>query len=594
MKAKKKWAILLAVVLPITFIAGCANNSNQAAQSAAPATSEAAAATPTPEAATATPETAAATTEAATAAPASGREPYNFSFYANYNWETIRKWGEDETSKYWGQKFNISWDLTKPDGDENEALNLKIASNDLPDAIWMDRAAPNIRMARLGMLVDIDTLKPMLENNWYDENVLQRTQDQIKIDGKLYGIPNWPRKNASGGNCCWMYTTDIYGKAGSPKIMTFEDLYAYACAVRDNVPKTAEGLDVIPVITNDGAGDAGTQFVRAIYRSMGGPYLSNGTWYGRVGDQYQLIFRDPVYIKALLEANKWYREGLIKSTSFTDSQEQFLEKLTTARCGLIWYDMSQDDGNNFRKTIRTAYPGNSVELVTMENNGKTYLYPPANGLAYDKIYGEHYGTLGWNVVSITSAAKHPERILELFSYFLTKQGSIEMMYGPQGGYFWDQLDANGNPILKASPDENPDQVNQYALWYYTFTSQADNVDTTKFAVNDAMPPEKRSWVVSNQAHIFTPLMSPLTDEYEGMNPMIEPDTDLANARTLCEDYMKANLPLIIMADSADAAQAKINELMTFVEANGIKDIEKVYNDKYQANLALQGGTIFNR
>jgi ABC-type glycerol-3-phosphate transport system substrate-binding protein len=446
----------------------------------------------------------------------------------------------------------------------------------------------------MGLFVDLDTLKPMLPNNWYDDNILPATQEHLKIDGVLYGIPNWARKDASGGNVAWMVTTDIYNAAGAPTIMTYEDLYAYAINVRDNVPTTAEGLSVIPVIAEDGGWMPGSDIVRAIYRSLGAPFLGAGNMWSRVGSTYQFLYRDPLYREAILETNKWFNEGLLLPTHFTDSREQFLEKLTTARGGLIWYDHSQDDGNNFRRTVRTNYPGNSIELVTMDVGGRTYLYPPARGLSHDKIYGEHYGTVGWNVTCITTAARHPERIFELVSYWLTKEGSIEMMYGPQGGFFWSELNSDGNPILHVNPDDHPEEVDRYALWHYTLAGHADNVDHTKFAANDMLPADNRSWVVSAQAHIFTPLMRPLTDEFHAIGEAIEPDTPLHVQRTIVEDHVRATLAQIVMASSADAAERMIDEAIAFVDANGGLDIERVYNERYQENLAKQGGTIFNR
>jgi len=523
-----------------------------------------------------------------------GRDHYEFVYYRNYDWATDTSWGEDAISQYWNEKFNVSPTLRFPDSDPDALLTLMVTSGDFPDAIWMDRNDWNRRLARDGHFVDLEPLKSMIDENWYDEQILQITQDHLKIDGVLYGIPNWARRGATGGNDCWMYTLSIYEAAGSPEITTFNDLYNYAVAVRDNVT-TSHGQPVIPVSSEAGT-VPGENFIRSFYRMYGG-FHTDG-WWGVVGDQYLPLLYDPLYQEALLEANRWFREGLISPTMLTDTREQFLEKLSSGRFGLVWYDHSQDDGNDFRKVMRDAYPGDSIEIVSFQGDGMTRLYPPARGLSPGQLWADHYGTIGWNVTCIFTAAEKPERIFELMSYLLTKQGSIEMMYGPQGhvlsdgSTLWDEFDSNGNPILKFNPDNEPARVAELGLWDWALAGHADNVDLTKFAVNDAMPEADRSWVVTHQTHFFTPLMSPLTDEYNNIHAIIPPDTPLAIARHASWIFYQEKLPQVISATSEDAAKALINEIIEFFEANSMTEIIEQHNIEWQKNLDMQGGTIF--
>jgi hypothetical protein len=151
------------------------------------------------------------------------------------------------------------------------------------------------------------------------------------------------------------------------------------------------------------------------------------------------------------------------------------------------------------------------------------------------------------------------------------------MYGPQGGFFWDSLDSAGNPILKNVPgDEFAAETERYRLWHWTLAGHATNVDRTKFAVNDSLPEGNRKWVETIQAHYCTPLMHPITDEYTAISSVIEPDTDLAIKRTLIQEYMDANIPLAIMAASATEAQAIIDDIVAFITANGVADVEAAY------------------
>jgi hypothetical protein len=204
------------------------------------------------------------------------------------------------------------------------------------------------------------------------------------------------------------------------------------------------------------------------------------------------------------------------------------------------------------------------------------------------------------VTCIFTTAEQPLRIFELVTYLLTKQGSIEMMYGPQGqilddgSVLWEDFDANGNPILLFNPENEPDRIANLGLWDWAVAGHADNVDHTKFAVNDALPEADRSWVVTHQAHVFTPLMRPLTDEYTGIHAIIDPDTPLQIARTANFDYMVEVFPQIIMASSEAEARALIDDILVFFNNNSIDEIIAAHDVAFQRNLAMQGGTIFTR
>ncbi|MBE3101983.1 MAG: hypothetical protein IMZ47_06910, partial [Firmicutes bacterium] len=209
-------------------------------------------------------------------------EPYTFTFYYNYDWWTMKEWAKDEVSKTLAEKFNVTVEFSKPDADPKAKLNAMVAAKDLPDAIMMDRGPDNINLATLGYL---QPLEPYMANNpILGENVLESTQEMLKIDGKLYGIPNWSRKAASGGNDAWIYNDRLYTDAGRPKLETFEDMYNYAMKVKAEQPTNKEGLSVTPVQFTEANADGGYAEARAFYRSYGGNI--NG-WFTVLDGKYQ-------------------------------------------------------------------------------------------------------------------------------------------------------------------------------------------------------------------------------------------------------------------------------------------------------------------
>ena len=518
-------------------------------------------------------------------------EPYEFDAYYSYQ-GSVKPWGEDAASKYMNEKFNIKVNYSCPEADADSKLNLMISSDDLPDVIILDRNANWLKLINLGKLVDINTLK--YEGCSFDEDILESTQKLLSVNGGLYGIPNWARKGATGGNMSWMVNHDVYDQLGSPELKTLEDLHQFMLDAKDKGVKTSDDQSIFPWLPRQD--DNGFYTVSAIYRSYGNPNLID-TYWSQADNDVKLAVYDDNYIAALKIANQWYKEGLFPETTYTDSNDQFVEKLSNGRAAITYYDFSQEDTNHFR-TLLQEKDGNIYDLLGWELKDSP-IYPAADGVDY--VYGEEGGTVGWNVNCITTKAENPQRIFDLYTWMLTKDGSINMMYGPEGG-LWEGKDEEGNPILKKPEEElTSDEKNAAGCWFWSQPAHSDNVDLTKYAVNEQQPEGSRSWVISIQDHVFTPEDSIhpaipgqkfLTDENTGLSLEIDPTDDLGMARQAITDECKMRIPQIIMASDDATFDKLVQDLKDFAESNQVHDIEKIYTDKRASNIELQGYTAY--
>lgn len=518
-------------------------------------------------------------------------EPYEFDAYYSYQ-GSVKPWGEDAASKYMNEKFNIKVNYSCPEADADSKLNLMISSDDLPDVIILDRNANWLKLINLGKLVDINTLK--YEGCSFDEDILESTQKLLSVNGGLYGIPNWARKGATGGNMSWMVNHDVYEQLGSPELKTLDDLHDFMVAAKEANVTTSDGQNIFPWLPRQD--DNGFNTVSAIYRSYGNPNLID-TYWSQADNDVKLAVYDDNYIAALKIANQWYKEGLFPETTYTDSNDQFTEKLANGRAAITYYDFSQDDTNHFR-TLLQEKDGNTYDLLGWELKDSP-IYPAADGVDY--VYGEEGGTVGWNVNCITTKAENPQRIFDLYTWMLTKDGSINMMYGPEGG-LWEGKDEEGNPILKKPEEElTSDEKNAAGCWFWSQPAHSDNVDLTKYAVNEQQPEGSRSWVISIQDHVFTPEDSIhpaipgqkfLTDENTGLSLEIDPTEDLGMARQAITDECKMRIPQIIMASDDATFDKLVQDLKDFAESNQVHDIEKIYTDKRASNIELQGYTAY--
>ena len=81
----------------------------------------------------------------------------HFTVYYNYSaWNHV--FGEDEYSAFLAEKFNVSMDWSAGENDPDAKLNLMMSSGDMPDMIITERGAVHNKVARAGMLVDLETL----------------------------------------------------------------------------------------------------------------------------------------------------------------------------------------------------------------------------------------------------------------------------------------------------------------------------------------------------------------------------------------------------------------------------------------------------
>jgi ABC-type glycerol-3-phosphate transport system substrate-binding protein len=442
----------------------------------------------------------------------------------------------------------------------------------------------------------------MVNNNWYDENVPKATQNHYAAatGGVNYVIPNWVRMGtfgqwggATGGNESWMINTNVHKAVGSPVLRTLEDLHDYAVAVRNARLTNRAGQPIIPVIFQPGEdrAAAGQYIVEIIFLAYGG--INNG-WPGYrsiYNGNYGCSFFDPIFRDAVMEANRWFREGLFPATMLSQSMNEFDEILIGGRGGLIYYDHSQEDNKNFRRILQEQDPGNSIEVVFYDTGSRKVLNLPGRGLDPLSIQHQAHGTLGWNTNVITKNAKNPGRIFELLTYLLTPQGSIDWILGPQG-VLWDNLDSNGYPIMRRPANSlSAEEYQEIGLWKWDLLGHANNVDNAKFAANAGLPENQRAWVETMQQTLFSPNLR-ITDEFTNLDVDIDPTSELGIASELIYQKYLELLPQIITASSAAQASALFDQLAAFATANRIREIDAIQDRAWKNNCSLQNGSIY--
>lgn len=587
--SKRILALLLALVMIVGVFAACGDSGNNSSQGG---NSSAAGDNSTASGDDGEPSN-------VSTGPDDTSETYDFRCYWYYEWAGIKKWGVDNFSKYMQEKFNVNVTFEKPDADADSKLQIMLTGGDLPDAMILDRGRVLENAVNAGALVEIEQF--MYDGCTFAEDVGPETRELLKCrDGKLYGIPNWPRapgKASTGGNEQWIVNTMVYEKAGKPALNTLEDLHQYALKAKelaDGGLTSYSGQSIIPFYaTNEGNG---FRITKGFFRSFGGRNIVE-TYFTQEDGKLDLAINTPLYVEALKEANKWYREGLWTQDIYSDNGDQLLEKFTNGRPALAFYDFSQDDTNNFRRTcVENSDGGTTYEVIGDPNYADLASFPqwPA---AKDGIitYGDEAGSPGWNVNVITTAAKRPQRIFDLFTWMISKEGSeYQVLGGPDGPIWNGEHDENGDPILLMDYGAITSAEQDTAgAWMYTQPAHSDYVDSFKFALNDKA--EVKNWVVSIQSDLCTydeenPKVGQKfkTDQCSCLGNVIESTSDLGIALKTIQDQCAAEIPKIMSAESEEEFDKLVADLQKFAADNKLADILAEWQAKYDANIELQG------
>lgn len=592
---KRVLAMLMAAALVVGCFAGCGDDKGKTSSAGGTTSSAASTSKAGDDSQASTASTPSEPSNVSTG-PADTTEHYDFTVYYNYEgWN--KQFGQDEYSKFLADKFNISINWYGPDSDPNAKLNLMVSSNDLPESIILDRGPTLQKIVDAGMIQDLRQY--MYEGNTFEQDIAESTRTLLTYNDCLYGVPNWARKGATGGNYQWIVNTSTYEAAGSPKLETLQDLHDYAAKVKELNLTTADGQSVLPFACTNTSD--GLYVYQPFYRATGAPNLVLNYWTQEDG-KIDYCLNSEKFIQAMKEANKWYKEGLFNAETFTDNADQWLAKLTSARPALMWYDFSLDNTNNFRRIVRK----NSDNKVSYEVLGykdmqpDSPMFPGFDGV--DVTYGDEAGTIGWNVNCVTTKATDPQRIFDLWTYMITPEGSLYVQYGPEGGTLLESVDRSGDlpaPVLKKTTF-SPEESDAAGAWFWTQPAQSDYVDGIKFAYNDTLPDEEKDWVVDIQSHLCTydeenPRIGQKfsTDQLTNINENIDMQSDTGVNYQQILDQSKAELPKIIMAKDDAEFDSLVKGLLDFVNTYNVAEINSILQEKFDSNVAAQGFNAYS-
>ena len=312
--------------------------------------------------------------------------------------------------------------------DSNEAMNLLLATGDLPDIVGGNLIKqPVNQYGPEGAFVPLNDLVEDHAPNikaWFDDH--PEIWDAIKAyDGNVYYIPYLPDGKYARA---WFVRQDWLDALGLEAPDNVEELYDVLVAFRDQDPNGNGVQDEIPFFVRDWE-----EVLRLLTlwdaRSTGADvYHQFYVKDGRVVHPYaQEAYRD-----GLANIAQWYEEGLIDPEVFTrgSSARDYLLGENLGGMTHDWfastsgYNVALEDkveGFNFIPFL----PPKSVSGVRIEENRRIPMKPD-----------------GW---AISYSNDHPVETIKYFDYWFSEEGALLANFGVEGKT-WDMID--GAPVYK--------------------------------------------------------------------------------------------------------------------------------------------------
>lgn len=588
----KLWALVLAMAMLLTLMAGCGT---PAASSESPASSA-----PEPAETAAPEQTPAADIQTASVAePASTLEELQEDGISKYitpgNIEdliagrpcvslplsadgtslsfwtgspamdaTISGWADSTAAQELEKRTGVSIEYIEvaPPA-QSESINLMFASGDFPNIINYAVTGSYSVPYLIENDIAID-LQDMLEEFAPSYSALMEADPALYLatvddDGQVGGLAGYRYNSFTTTGA--IVRADWVEKVGmTPEaLVTIDDYYAYLTAIKN------EGLCEYPMPLRFDTSISGSPFLAAMggYAGPAAESSANSFYYDE-NDELVYSFITDTYREYLSLMAKWYQEGLI-TRDLLNSDMLDSSAITTGSYGVFWQDcqfMSM-----WEAAGQVNDPDYRLQGVTEP------LVEPGQTVGFGDITA-----ISINLM-ITTGCEDPELALQWLDYHFSEEGSLLCQYGLEGeGLAYDE---NGNPDYSELISNNPDglstdnALNAYAININMYASNGEPLrrayDENQQAALDAWN-DKREVTKSS----FTNLFTLNTEETATVQQYY---TDIST-------YVSEQIGRFLIGESD--VDADWNSFVETVQSMGIDDVVAAYEsagERYFGRLA---------
>jgi len=508
--------------------------------------------------------------------PRSKVKPVTFTQYVNYDWFTAPTWEERPHGAWITENLGVTVVPEQSNGAAAQKLNGMIVSDNLPDAIVLDRGKDVERLVSAGKLVALD---PYLEKYpEFVETIGEETLNMLRSeDGKLYQIPNWYISGENGnGNAAYLVNKKIYSELGEPALETWADLEAYLQLVKQNYP------DIVPLDAGEVRDGAEVQLLGMIYSGAANgntpTFISpaaDSVFGVPQGDKLVSIYEDQGFGDAVMYLSRLFRQNLVSQDLFTQTRDQINEKLRAGKVAVFAaYDsVVEGIGREANNVLKQQDPEAGYQVVWPFHN---------EGVDKNQVFPSGFNTLGWNVNVITTNAKDPEAIFSFMNWATSEEGQRVIFFGPEG-LFYDKVE-NGVPIPNdAYINRDPQKYDELKIGEFNWYGNTSYVDGVKGEREKLLPEEAQDWTTIAQTTVSFKTSRNIT-EFSNLDPLPSSEEGIIVQRL--KDYYKQAIPKMIYASSDDEVRALLEQAAKDTNDLGYQKVLDWKTAKWKENLAM--------
>jgi len=506
--------------------------------------------------------------------PRSKVKPVTFTQYVHYDWFTAPSWEERPHGKWITDNLGVKIEPIQSNGAAAQRLNSMIVSNELPDALVLDKGKDVERLVEAGKLVALD---PYLEKYpEFVETIGEETLNMLRsADGKLYQIPNWYINGDQGnGNAAYIVNKKIYKDLGSPPLETWDDLEAYLKQVKEKYP------NIIPFDAGEVRDGSELQLLGMLYSGAANgntpQFISPGGVFGvPQGDQIVSIFQDPSFQEAALYTSRLFRQGLTSQDMFTQTRDQINEKLRAGNIAVFAaYDaVVEGIGREANNTLKAKDPEAGYDVIWPVHKA---------GVDKNQVFPSGYNALGWNVNVITTKAADPEAIFAYMNWATSEEGQRVFFFGPPGLFYDDVQD--GVPVPNdAYINRDPKKYDELKIGEFNWYGNTVYIDTTKGKREKLLPEEAQDWTTVGQTTVSFKTSKNIT-EFSNMTPVPTSEEGIIMQRLT--DYYKQAVSQIVFAKSDEEVISLIQKADTETQGLGYQKLLDWKTAKWKENLDI--------
>lgn len=501
-------------------------------------------------------------------------------FIGQNNWVEIeeQKDGAARMKQYLKDNFNIDYTYQTTDGEENEALNLALASGTYAPVIKGASTEILDKFIAQGRAID---LAPYIDSM---PNFKKKAGDMLGMyydaEGHLYYLPS------SFGNLMDLpdYSAHIrydeWLEIGSPEIKTPQDYFDANMKIYELHPTTPNGE---------------TRYTLSMY-NQGLPEYISGYWglqrgwkVAQDGTLTYWPFTDEGKAMARF-FNTWWRTGTMDPDSFVNKWDDLRTKISQERVitmiGGWWIGYNA---------------GHEIWSLTDENwtENKRFIQVGFKDENAENAYITTKNNLGSEWTILTDKCEDVEGVLRYIDFIMTDAGAALVNWGIpgevpsmkdaaktvstwhiEGPTSWHFDEEAKQELLAETWDYNDEGVLGANTGAFALSACYDRWDDGEHCV---WP--NQMWYAENKwKQIMFENMSGTIFDCTALLAVSSMPQDVAMAKTAVEDAYKQYYPLAVMAEDDDTFEAAWEALQDAMTAADVETYTQFYQSNYTANL----------